>query len=97
MTPQEMFSKLVYARMNAREDFNEDLEDKAILWAYETIIYLEADLEIAREKLKQIEAIVDQAPELNMSNFDMDQVTELNNSLIEIYQVLQPDEDVEII
>lgn len=92
MTPQEMFNKLAADRMNAKEDFREDLEDKAILWAYEVIIYMEADLEIAREKLRQIETIVDKAPELNMSNFDVDQVAELNSALIEIYEVLQPDE-----
>lgn len=62
-----------------------------------TIIYLEADLEIAREKLKKIEEIVNKAPELNMSNFDVDQVADLNSAMIEVYMVLQPDEDGEVI
>lgn len=57
-----------------------------------TIIYLEADLEIAREKLKKIEEIVNKAPELNMSNFDVDEVAELNNAMIEVWEVLQSDE-----
>jgi hypothetical protein len=62
-----------------------------------TIIYLEADLETAREKLKKIAEIVEKAPELNMSNFDVDQVAELNSAMIEIWEVLQPDEGGEII
>lgn len=62
-----------------------------------TIIYLEADLDIAKEKLRQIEEIVGKTPELNMSNFDVDQVAELNNAMIEIWEVLQPDEGGEII
>lgn len=62
-----------------------------------TIIYLEADLEIALEKLKKIEEIVNKAPELNMSNFDIDQVADLNSAMIEIWDVLQPDEGGEII
>jgi hypothetical protein len=57
-----------------------------------TIIHLEADLEIAQEKLKQIEAIVNKTPELNMSNFDIDQVGELNSAMLEIWDILQPDE-----
>lgn len=58
----------------------------------EAVIYLKADLEIAMDKLKRIEEIVNKAPELNMSNFDIDQVAELNNAMIEIWFLLQPDE-----
>lgn len=63
----------------------------------ETIIYLEADLEIAKEKLRLIEEIVNAAPELNMSNYDVDQVAELNAAMIHIWEVLQPDEGGEMI
>lgn len=94
MTPQEMFNKLAADRMNAKEEFREDLEDKAILWAHEAIIHLEADLEMAREKLRQIKEIVAKSPELNMSNFDTDQVAE---PLIKVCNILQPDEDGEVI
>jgi hypothetical protein len=62
-----------------------------------TIIYLEADLEIAKEKLRRIEQIVDAAPELNISNYDVDQVAKLNAAMIEIWETLQPDETGEII
>lgn len=56
-----------------------------------TIIHLTSQLEEANNKLRLIEEIVDNVPELNICNYDIDQVAELNNGMIEIWNVLQQD------
>lgn len=42
----------------------------------------------ANEALKEIREIVEQSPELNMNNYDHDQVAQINQALIEIYRIL---------
>jgi hypothetical protein len=41
------------------------------------------------EPLRQIRAVLADTPELNMSNFDSDQVAALNNGMIEVYHIVE--------
>lgn len=43
----------------------------------------------AAEVLTRLHELADQAPELNMSNYDDQQVSELNAAMIEIYLILK--------
>jgi len=51
----------------------------------ERIVELEA-------KLKAVEDILGDAPELNMSNYDFHEVADLNNAVIEAYQIITTEE-----
>lgn len=47
-------------------------------------------VEDTRVKLESIKGIVGNLPELNIGNYDEDQVADLNNAVIEVWRVLQP-------
>lgn len=57
-----------------------------------TIMQLEADLVMTRDTLKMIRAIAERAPELNLCNYDFEQVVALNEAMVEIYLILNPDD-----
>ncbi len=40
------------------------------------------------QRLKNLEKILEDAPELNLHNFDIDDVDKLNNAMIEVYNVV---------
>ncbi len=48
----------------------------------------DARLAVMRDALEASKAIADDAPELNMSNYDHDDVGRLNSAMVEIWQVL---------
>jgi hypothetical protein len=41
-----------------------------------------------REAMGRMREVMDRTPELNMSNFDIDDIAALNNGMIEIWQIL---------
>ena len=43
----------------------------------------------ADDVLREIEQVLERTPELNMSNFDVDDVAALNSGMIEVYQIVQ--------
>lgn len=49
------------------------------------------ELAKAREVISMIAKVAADAPELNMGNYDEDQVSALNNAMIEICQIIPPD------
>jgi hypothetical protein len=53
-------------------------------------VLIRSELAAAQEREEQCRMIVFNAPELNMNNYDYEQVRALNNAMIEIYQVLHP-------
>jgi len=54
----------------------------------ELVKRLAAERDALRELMREIAEVVDSAQELNMCNYDHEQVHQLNNALIEIYQLL---------
>jgi hypothetical protein len=47
-------------------------------------------MQAARDLLGAIWEVVSSTPELNMSNFDTDEVETLNEAMIEVFKLLQP-------
>jgi hypothetical protein len=41
-----------------------------------------------REAMGRMREVMDRTPELNMSNYDIDDIAALNNGMIEIWQIL---------
>ena len=74
------------------EEENKDLEMERVLTEDNfTVITDEAyeRIEELEDKIREAFECVEDCPELNMSNYDIDQVAQLNNVMIEVYQMLQ--------
>lgn len=64
--------------------------DATIAALLDRLATLEAEREAARARVVEAFAIIDAAPELNMGNYDHDDVDRLNSAMIDAHQILEP-------
>ena len=61
--------------------------------ALDEITRLRADLAALKERLVAVEQIARLAPELNLNNYDHDEVCELNDAMIQLYSIVRENEE----
>jgi len=64
----------------------DEVVEKVVMW----IQGLGQNVEYLIEQRNELEIVLANAPELNMSNYTDEQVEELNSAMIEVYQILHP-------